>query len=72
MNWHVANATQTALAEAERSFMDVCNTDEEVDDARVEAAYARMAQAAAAADEALNTIKGGVDDWAPVVASVLR
>jgi len=67
-----ANVTQANLAEAEQDFLDVCNTDGEVDEEQVEAAYAKMAQAAYAADEALSAIRDGVQDWAPVVARVLR
>jgi hypothetical protein len=72
MNWSRANATQEALAEAEAYFVEICDTDGEVDEADVDAAYTAMQRASADADEALSAIRAGVPDWRTVVADVLR
>ncbi len=72
MNWARANATQSALAAAEKRFEGVCDTDGEVDEDEVDAAYERMMRAASEADEALDAIKYACSDWTLVVSRVLR
>lgn len=59
MDWSYTNATQTALTEAERHFVDVCDGDGELDEEVVEDAYITMMRACAAADEAYYAMMRG-------------
>jgi hypothetical protein len=66
---HEVSQAQTALTEAEQHFLSLCDTDEELSEEEVDAAYAAMSQAAGRADNAFNAIKdASFPDWSGVVA----
>lgn len=72
MLWARANATQEALAAAETHFLDVCDSEDEIDPDTLEEAEEAMQRAAAEADEAFDEIKACRADWAASFARVLR
>jgi hypothetical protein len=67
---HEANQAQAALTEAEQHFLSLCDTDGELNEEDVDAAYDEMAAAAERADQVFNAIKtASSSDWPSTVAS---
>lgn len=72
MAWSRANETQQALSAAESRFLELCESDDEIEQTELEEAEEAMQQAAADADDALNEMRQQSDDWASIFARILR